>query len=206
MPLMTETITPATLLNTFSEENLAANWCITPATGQWLAWLCYTLQADTILEIGTSIGYSGLWMLSALSQRPKGHLHTLDVNPERQQQALANFTTAGMAQRVTLHTGEAKTVLPAILPLINATTGLSHELDLTGLDLIFLDAHKADYGWYVEQVAPWLKPGGVIVADNTTSHGHAMDSFFTTIKTLGWPCAELATLGSGLWMATKPHQ
>jgi predicted O-methyltransferase YrrM len=173
----------------FPSDERHANWCIPPEAGQFLAWLAYTHQAKTVLELGTSIGYSGLWLLSGMM--PDGHLHTLDVSEARQQQAMAHFTAAGVSMQVTLHTGEARDVLP--------------KLDLPPLDMVFIDAHKADYGWYVTQVTPWLRPGGLIVADNTTSHAAKMVNFFEVVRTLGWPYVPLATLGSGLWVVTKPY-
>jgi predicted O-methyltransferase YrrM len=165
-----------------------ANWCVPPETGQFLAWLAYTMAARQVLEIGTSIGYSGLWLLGAMGAA--GHLHTLDVSPERQQQAMASFQAAGVAPQVTLYTGEAREQLPM--------------LTLTGLDMVFIDAHKADYGWYLAQISPRLRPGGVVVADNTTSHGKAMGTFFEAVQQSGWPCVTLPRLGSGLWIITKP--
>ena len=172
----------------FDAAHLTSNWCVPQETGQFLAWLANTLQARQVLEIGTSIGYSGLWLLGGMG--PDGHLHTLDVSPERQQQAMARFNSAKAGAQVSLYTGEARELLPGLtLPL---------------LDMVFIDAHKADYGWYLTLVAPWLRPGGVVVADNTTSHGHAMGSFFDTVRQWGWPHAPMAGLGSGLWVVTKP--
>jgi predicted O-methyltransferase YrrM len=181
------------LQQAFSTEQRRLNWCIPPETGQFLAWLVTTQQAKTVLELGTSIGYSGLWLLRGMCQPNglvNGHLHTLDVSEQRQQQAMANFTAAHVNPHVTLHTGEARDLLPT--------------LALPSLDMVFMDAHKADYGWYVTQVTKHLRPGGVIVADNTTSHAGKLSAFFDTIQQLGWPHADLATLGAGLWVVTKP--
>jgi predicted O-methyltransferase YrrM len=171
-----------------SAESLKANWCVPPETGHFLAWLATTLQAKTVLEVGTSIGYSGLWWLSALVHQPAGHLHTLDVDPTRQQQAFAHFQAAGVADRVTCHTGEALTVLET--------------LTLPPVDIVFLDARKGDYDRYFAHARRLLRPGGVVVADNTTSHAQAMTAFFDSVKASGCPYTCLDTLGSGLWLVT----
>jgi caffeoyl-CoA O-methyltransferase len=192
-------------LQALSAEERQANWCIPPETGQVLAWALKTIQAATVLELGTSVGYSGLWIVQALlaqTQHPP-MLHTLDVHALRQQQAMAQFTAAGVANYVTCHTGEARNVLPSVLGMFNSPQSKTPHAPV--LDAVFLDAHKPDYAWYFEQCALVLRPGGLVLADNTTSHGHKMAGFFEAVAQTGWPHVNLPHVGTGLWIVTKPH-
>jgi predicted O-methyltransferase YrrM len=124
---------------------------IGPGGGAALRLLTGTLDARSVVEIGTGAGVSGLWLLSGM--RPDGVLTTIDTETEHQRAARENFTAAGFAtNRVRMIAGPALEVLP--------------RLSDGGYDLVFCDADKTEYGEYLTAALRLLRPGGVVVFDN----------------------------------------
>lgn len=133
---------------------------IQPHEGHLLNWLVRLCGARLAVEIGTLAGYSGTWLARALP--PDGHLHTIDINEAHVHIAREHFSLAGLANRVTVHHGDANEVLP--------------QLSAQGpFDLVFLDADKpsnpAYYAWAVDN----LRPGGLLLAHNAYRHGGVLD-------------------------------
>jgi len=122
---------------------------ITPDTGKFLAVLAACAPAGEMIEIGTSAGYSALWL--SLSGR---HLTTFEILAEKANRARETFRLAGIAQAVTLIEGDA----------------LASIQQYDSIAFCFLDAEKEVYAACYEQVVPRLVPGGLLVADNATSH------------------------------------
>jgi predicted O-methyltransferase YrrM len=105
------------------------------------------------LEIGTSTGHSGIWIAWALS-KTGGRLVTIEIDPRRHRQAVANFQAAGLAGYVDARLGNAHTLVPA----------------LEGpFDFVFSDADKEWYRNYFVSVWPKLVPGGCFTAHNVGS-------------------------------------
>jgi predicted O-methyltransferase YrrM len=128
---------------------------ITPAVGNFLAWLVFISQAKNILEIGTAIGYSTLWLAKAAEQTG-GKITTIDMNLQRRKEALDYFARAGVSEQILSLAGDARKVLPSL-----AAT----------YDLIFIDAAKGEYLEYLELVYPLIARGGVLVVDNVLFRG-----------------------------------
>jgi predicted O-methyltransferase YrrM len=128
---------------------------ITPAVGNFLSWLALTSQAKNILEIGTAIGYSTLWLAKAAEQTG-GKITTIDMNLQRRKEALDYFARAGVSEQILSLAGDARKVLPSL-----AAT----------YDLIFIDAAKGEYLEYLELVYPLIARGGVLVVDNVLFRG-----------------------------------
>lgn len=168
-------------------QRLQAHWCVSPETGQWLAWLTRLIGARRVLEVGTSIGYSGLWFLQALCETD-GHLTSIDASMERQAMAAEHFARAGQTHRVTLLCDDAQVAL-ARLGQAAAQT----------FDLVFLDARKDQYLSYLDVgVTPLLRPGGLLIADNTESHRQQMAPFLSALQQRPqWQVVSLP-VGSGL--------
>lgn len=118
--------------------------------GRLLRLLAESIGARRVVEIGTSIGYSGLWFCLAL-ERTGGHLTTYDIDEGRAAKARANFKRAGLEHRVTLVLGDAHVEVTKLKEPI---------------DLLFLDADKEGYLDYLEKLLPLVRPGGLIVAHN----------------------------------------
>ncbi len=117
-----------------------------------------------IVEIGTAIGYSTLWM--ALAQPPDGTIVTLDPDSGRTARARTFWQRAGIAD-------EAVTVVNR--PALAAFAAGGAELD-GPFDLAFIDALKHEYGRYLDALLPRLAPGALIVADNVLWSGKTSGS------------------------------
>jgi predicted O-methyltransferase YrrM len=127
-----------------------------PDGGAFLAWLIGLLGARRVLEVGTSSGYSALWMARALQRvGPGGVLVTLEVDPTKIAMAHEHFRRAGLAGVITLVEGPGVTSLAAL----GGT-----------FDLVFIDADKPQYPDYLREARRLSHPGTVIVADNITTH------------------------------------
>jgi predicted O-methyltransferase YrrM len=131
--------------------------------GALLRVLALSVGAKKILEIGTAIGYSGIWLAGALPD--DGLLITMEKDPERARQAKANFERAGVASRVNVMTGDAQL-------LVNKVAG--------PFDLIFQDGHKPLYNTLLDRLVSLLRPGGLLVTDNVLWDGEVVPGFAET--------------------------
>ncbi len=136
-------------------------WNVSRENGQFLNFLALALGARRILEVGASNGYSALWLADAL-RHTDGRLDTIEADPARHAAARANVAASGLAERVTLHHGDALQILP----------GLAGPYDL-----VFLDADKPQYLAYARLALPKLRPGGLLIGDDTTSLAGQMQDY-----------------------------
>ena len=114
--------------------------------------LTESVDAQHVVEIGTSNGYSGLWICMALANTG-GTLTTYEIRESRVELARENFERAGVSDRVTVIHGNAH----------EEVTKLDGQIDL-----LFLDADKQGYVDYLEKLLPQVRPGGLIIAHNMT--------------------------------------
>ncbi len=126
---------------------------IAPENGQFLAILLRTIQAQRVLEVGTSNGYSTMWLAAALKEMG-GTLVTLEFDPGRAAMARAHLTETGLDDVVEVRVGNALDEIPKCAG---------------PFDLVFLDAEKGEYRQYLELALPNIRPGGLIVADDTVT-------------------------------------
>lgn len=129
---------------------------VTPPVGNYLAGLVKMSQASQILEVGTAIGYSTLWLAKGLESR-EGKISTIDLNVDRATRAKEYFKRAGVQDKIQVHMGDARKILPEFKPC--------------EFDFAFVDAAKGEYLDYLELVLPLLRPGGVLVVDNVLFRG-----------------------------------
>lgn len=120
--------------------------------GRILRVLTEAIGAKHVVEIGTSVGYSGLWIALALTSTG-GKLTTFEIDPARAARARENFARAGVSNIVTIVEGDAHETVEQIRDPI---------------DLLFLDADKEGYIDYLNKLLPLVRPGGLIVAHNMT--------------------------------------
>lgn len=140
---------------------------VPPEDGRFLRILAQSTGAKTVVEIGTSNGYSALWISMGL-QNTGGKLTTFEIDAEKVKMARANFKDAGVDNIVTVVEGDAHQKIK----------------DLKGpLDLVFIDAEKEGYPDYLKQLLPLVRPGGLILAHNTTNTRGPLKDFVETIKT-----------------------
>jgi predicted O-methyltransferase YrrM len=121
--------------------------------GRLLRLLAESIGAQQVVEAGTSTGYSGLWLLLALS-RTGGRLTTFEIDKGRHEMAREHFMQAGVADRVTAILGDAHVEVMKVKGPI---------------DLVFIDADKEGYADYFTKLAPLVRPGGLVVAHNMAS-------------------------------------
>jgi caffeoyl-CoA O-methyltransferase len=125
--------------------------------GLHLEVLARAAGARRAVEIGTLGGYSGVCLLRGMGEA--GFLHTFELDPHRAEVARASFERAGVARRVELHVGAA-------------LDGLGTIERHGPFDLVFIDADKTSYPAYLAWSEEHLRPGGVLLADNTFGFGH----------------------------------
>ncbi len=148
-------------------EHQIGMWNVSPREGLYLYNLALKHHSKRALEIGTSNGYSGIWIASAM-RATDGHLLTLEINKERAKLAEENFHAAGVEPFVT----------------IKVTDALEEIAHLQGpYDFVFIDAWKADYVKYLDMVLPLVPPGGVIVAHNVVNLREELKDFIQRVKT-----------------------
>jgi predicted O-methyltransferase YrrM len=133
--------------------------------GAFLRMISQLLKPICILEIGTFTGYSAICLAEGLQHG--GILHTIDNNPEMEDFALRYFREAGMEQRISIHIGEAREIIPGIEG---------------PLDLVFIDADKDNYINYYNLVIHKVPQGGFIIADNALWYGKVLDPDALTDK------------------------
>jgi len=154
------------VLDTIARDGDAAHLPLVDAeVGALLRVLATSIGATRILEVGTCIGYSGIWLARAL---PKGGmLITMEKDAGRAAVAKANFARAGLGDRVSVMVGDAA------LKLVKVSGPF---------DLIFQDGHKPLYNTLLEPLVALLRPGGLLVTDNVLWDGEVVPGFTDTPK------------------------
>jgi len=127
---------------------------VEPEVGQLLNLLVNIKKPENILEVGTAIGYSTIWMARALNSGAK--ITTIELLPKRFNKALDNFRKAQVIDKIKGINGDAKEVVSQLIETY---------------DFIFLDAAKGQYPEFLNLARRLLKPGGLLVADNVLLNG-----------------------------------
>jgi predicted O-methyltransferase YrrM len=118
--------------------------------GRALRLLTQAAGAKSVVEIGTSTGYSGLWFCLAL-ESTGGHLTTFELDHQRASMALRHFREAGVDRMVTMVEGDAHQNVAKVKGPV---------------DVVFIDADKDGYMDYLQKILPLVRPGGLILAHN----------------------------------------
>jgi predicted O-methyltransferase YrrM len=136
-----------------------------PDTGALLHTLALASGARRILEIGTCIGYSTLWLATALP--PDGSLITMEFDAARAARARDHFAAAGVADRVNVIVGDATRFLHKVAG---------------PFDLVFQDSNKVLYEPMLDRLVSLLRPGGLLVADNILWNGEVVPGYVAQKK------------------------
>ena len=160
---------------------------ITRDTGRLLWILVRAMGATRILEVGTSNAFSTIWLADA-ARSTGGRVTTLELDPEKIALAKANLATAGLEGVVDIIAGRAADILAA-LP--------------SPFDVIFLDADRPSYLAYLELVVPKLRSGGILIADNVTSHAQELQDYLRRVKSHPQLFAVTVPIGNGEEIALK---
>ena len=113
-----------------------------------------------ILEIGAAVGYSAMCFSEFLAQ--DGVIDTIERDEERIQEAKENFKKVGVEDRITLYEGDAVEILPTLNEKY---------------DVVFIDAAKGKYPFFLKEALRMIKPTGVILADNILYKGYVMSDY-----------------------------
>ncbi len=140
---------------------------VPPEDGRVLRLLTEAVGAKHVVEIGTSNGYSGIWICLAL-RTTGGKLTTYEIDKKRAALARENFKRAGVDKIVTLVEGDAHQEITKLKDPI---------------DVLFIDADKPGYIDYLNKLLPLVRPGGLILAHNACSLARAMREYLEAVTT-----------------------
>jgi predicted O-methyltransferase YrrM len=161
---------------------------ITRDTGEFLAVLVRATLSRRVLEIGTSNGYSTLWLASA-ARAVSGSVTTVELAEYKIRLASANFTRAGVARYISLIHDDGGHVLERLAD--------------SAFDFIFLDSERPEYpGWW-PNLRRVLRPGGLLVVDNVTSHPEQMAPFVALVNADAEFSTSLVPVGNGEFLAVR---
>lgn len=130
-----------------------------PAVARVLQQLALAINAKTVFELGSAIGYSTIWWAQAVGE--KGRVIYTDGDPKNAERARGYFDRAGVSNRITLHTGDALEVLSE---------------QKQQFDVIFNDVDKEDYPRVLRLVPPRLRKGGLFITDNVLWSGRVAEN------------------------------
>ena len=161
---------------------------VEPETAELLGVLVRAMRAARVLEIGTSNGYSTIWLGDA-AEAVDGTVLSLEIEAERTAQAADNLTRAGVADRVELRTQDAAEALRSFSD--------------DAFDVIFLDAERPLYAGYWPELIRVMRPNGLLVVDNTLSHAKELVEFSELVYAAPEVTSTLVTVGAGVMLIVK---
>ena|SRR5688572_17675195 len=168
-------------------------WQVPRAEGELLHHIALASNAKSVVEVGTSYGFSGLFWAAAM-QQTGGRLHTIDKDPKKFESSKQAFARAGIHQSVTSYLGDAQQILSTKLK------------DLAPIDLAFIDADKPATGAYFELLWPRVRPGGSILIDNATTHREQLGDFIRAIRARPDARSTEIAIGNGIeWVIKLPR-
>jgi predicted O-methyltransferase YrrM len=161
---------------------------VEPDSAQLLSLLVKATHARRLLELGTSNGYSTLWLADA-ARSIGGRVVSLDVDAARSAQAAENLHRAGLREHVELRVQDA-------------ALGLRESSD-AAWDMIFLDAERPAYAGYWPDLVRVLRPGGLLAVDNVLSHADQVGELRALISSDERVSEALAPTGAGVLLVVK---
>jgi len=166
-------------------------WIVGPKTGHFLYWLVRVVRPEFVVEIGTSVGYSALWLASALERNAWGELWTVESHKERFERAKANIAESELEHRIHQIHGHAPELF------FEESDELPERIDFA-----FYDATKQTTREFFDAVLPRMQSGAMIVVDNVQSHreGELADFVHEIHKDARFKVAEIS-VGDGLLIA-----
>jgi predicted O-methyltransferase YrrM len=159
-----------------------------PDSARLLALLVRATGAQALLELGTSNGYSTVWLADAV-RATGGRLTSVELDSQRSAEAAANLERAGLLAFVELRVQDAAQAL--------------HDSADAQWDLIFLDAERPAYPSYWPDLQRVLRPGGLLAVDNVISHAGQVATFRALAATTAGFTEALAPTGAGMLLLVK---
>jgi predicted O-methyltransferase YrrM len=161
---------------------------VEPESAQMLAVLVRALRPRNMLELGTSNGYSTIWLADA-ARAVAGRLTSVEIDPGRHARSEENLQQAGLSEHVELRLEDAHATL----------TGAPDD----AWDLIFLDAERPAYTSYWPELMRTLCPHGLLVVDNIISHEHELIEFRALVERERQVMDALVPIGAGMLLVVK---
>ncbi|MGA9405563.1 MAG: O-methyltransferase [Bacteroidota bacterium] len=161
---------------------------ITHETGEFLSVLVRATSARRVLEIGTSNGYSTLWLAEA-ARDVGGSVTTVEISEFKVKLASENFSRAKLSSSIHQIHDDAGRVLKGLEP--------------NTFDLVFLDSERSEYPNWWPHIRRTLRPGGLLIVDNATSHSDQMAPFIALVKTAAEFTTSVVPVGNGEFLAVK---
>ena len=157
-------------------ENLSARYYVPSIPREsaeilWLVSFMYSIRKEyvIVIEVGTGVGYSTAWILKGiLEAKAQPRIITIEQHDRRVKIAKEAFLKYGFSQYVEILEGNAIEILES--------------LDVSSVDIVFLDATKSEYGRYLESLYPRIVPSGVVMAHNVVGFKEAMSDFIEEIS------------------------
>ena len=118
------------------------------------------IKPKRILEIGTAVGYSAICFSEYLE--PNGKIDTIERDEERILEAKINIKKAGVSDKINIYAGDAVEILPTLNEKY---------------DVVFIDAAKGKYPFFLKEALRMIKPSGIILADNILYKGYVMSDY-----------------------------
>jgi predicted O-methyltransferase YrrM len=140
---------------------------LSPAQGKLLYLVARSLAARRIVEFGTSFGISTIYAAAAARDNGNARVIGTELEPGKHKQALANLDAAGLSAQVEVRLGDALQTLRDVPPPI---------------DLVLLDGWKDLYLPMIELLAPKLRPGAVVLADNVRTFKRALAPYLAYVQ------------------------
>jgi predicted O-methyltransferase YrrM len=159
---------------------------IPPVTGKFLALLCASAPKGGVLEVGTSGGYSSLWLSLACKERGD-HLTTFEILEEKVNRAHDTFVAAQVSGEIQLIYGDARDVISGY----------------TDIAFCFLDAERDIYIDVYEKMRNNIVPGGIIAVDNVISHADELADFVSFVENDSRVDAMVVPIGKGILVCRK---
>jgi predicted O-methyltransferase YrrM len=161
---------------------------VEPESARMLAVLVRALRPRSMLELGTSNGYSTIWLADA-ARAVGGRLTSVEIDPSRSAQSEQNLQRAGLGEHVELRLEDAQVTL----------AGSSDD----DWDWIFLDAERPAYTSYWPELLRTLRPHGLLVVDNVISHAHELVEFRALVEADEQVMEALVPIGAGILLVVK---
>ena len=177
------------------EKTRTEFWNLDRECANFLNTLIKINNSKNVLEIGTSNGYSGIWILKALKET-KGKLTTIEFWEKRQSTARKNFLICAPEVECEPKIGSAIVVLEDILEEIKKNKRQK-------FDFVFIDANKKEYIEYYRLVDKMLVDGGIILADNILSHYEKVKDYTQTLFNNPNYQSQILDLGTGMMLSRK---
>jgi len=162
-------------------------WQIPRVEGDLLYHIALSMRAKTIVEVGTSYGFSGLHWARAL-QHTGGQLHTIDRDPKKFESSRETFTRAGVSHIVNNYLGDADQILASMRGPI---------------DIAFIDADKPSTRAYFDRLWPLIPAGGCVITDNAATHRTELAEFIQHVRSLENASSVEVNVGNGIEWTIK---